>query len=263
MINVPCQGPWPVKYARKCILYGFPCKMDFSHPSSPNPTRVASDLRLIWWEKSISHGKPYQRHIVWLFVCSVSCRRWLVRPASRQPRETPQVADRRRHCQLTDTVWRSTTRKCSMKTVSVDGETTHHDDKRLKLECRFIRHIIDDDGWTYMLPWRYHLCIAHDDIYRYSGACSMRPPLVRVKIIFKNPCRGIGIKMVLPMLRSSFHTDPTQHTAWTWWPAGPPPVRFRWSCSFSASHSCFDPAIRDHLVYNTTSRKSPNDPFPL
>ena len=36
MINMPCS----VNYARKCILYGFPCKI---HHSSPNPTLAAID----------------------------------------------------------------------------------------------------------------------------------------------------------------------------------------------------------------------------
>ena len=30
--------PLSLKYARKCILYGFPHEMDFSHHKSPNPT---------------------------------------------------------------------------------------------------------------------------------------------------------------------------------------------------------------------------------
>ena len=37
-----------------CILYGFPCEMDFSHHESPNPTQVACDRRVgfgdKWWE---------------------------------------------------------------------------------------------------------------------------------------------------------------------------------------------------------------------
>ena len=69
------NAPWSVKYARKCILYGFPCEMNFSHHLSPNPTRVASDsvgFGDSWWEKSISHGKPYKIHIH--IQCSTSCQ---------------------------------------------------------------------------------------------------------------------------------------------------------------------------------------------
>ena len=53
-----------------CILYGFPCEMDFSHHESPNPT---SRLRRGWesetsGEKSISHGKPYKMHFLAYFT---------------------------------------------------------------------------------------------------------------------------------------------------------------------------------------------------
>ena len=34
---------WSIKHARKCILYGFPCKMDFSPLVTIYPTLVAND----------------------------------------------------------------------------------------------------------------------------------------------------------------------------------------------------------------------------
>ena len=50
-----------------CILYGFPCEMDFSHHESPNPARVAWDSETSG-EKSISHGKPYKMHFLAYFT---------------------------------------------------------------------------------------------------------------------------------------------------------------------------------------------------
>ena len=54
---------WGVKYARKCILYGFPCEKDFLWiPLSLQATRVG--ITVLYYEKSISHGKLYKIHIM-------------------------------------------------------------------------------------------------------------------------------------------------------------------------------------------------------
>ena len=42
-----------------CILYGFPCEMDFSHHESPNPTRVAKRRG---WDSETSGEKI---HLTW------------------------------------------------------------------------------------------------------------------------------------------------------------------------------------------------------
>ena len=84
-----------------CILYGFPCEMDFSQHESPNPTRASGlgwDLETSG-EKSISHGKPckmlflayftlqgtliklntlckvadYENHVRWIYLTTVLC----------------------------------------------------------------------------------------------------------------------------------------------------------------------------------------------
>ena len=49
-----------------CILYGFPCEMDFSHHESPNPARGWDSKTS--GEKSISHGKPYKMHFLAYFT---------------------------------------------------------------------------------------------------------------------------------------------------------------------------------------------------
>ena len=46
-----------------CILYGFPCKMDFSHHGS----RRGWDSEKSG-EKSVSHGKPYKMHFLAYFA---------------------------------------------------------------------------------------------------------------------------------------------------------------------------------------------------
>ena len=54
--------PWSVKNVRKCILYGFPCEMDFSPLVSES-----------WWGKSISHSnhtKCISSHVCQIFPIS-------------------------------------------------------------------------------------------------------------------------------------------------------------------------------------------------
>ena len=55
---------WSVKYARKW--------MDFSPlVSESHPRRFACQVGFgdLWWEKSISHGKPYKMHIFTVLRC--------------------------------------------------------------------------------------------------------------------------------------------------------------------------------------------------
>ena len=55
---------------KMCILYGFPCEMDFS------PLVSKSHSSSLWWgcdsemsgEKSISYGKPYKKHFLAYFT---------------------------------------------------------------------------------------------------------------------------------------------------------------------------------------------------
>ena len=56
--RLACLGS--VKYARKCLLYGFPCEMDFSHHKSPNRTRLRGRDSESSGEKFILHEKPYK-----------------------------------------------------------------------------------------------------------------------------------------------------------------------------------------------------------
>ena len=63
--------PWATYTCKICILYDFPCEMDFSHHESPNFHQ--SRLRRGWdsgtsGEKSISHGKPYTMHFLAYFT---------------------------------------------------------------------------------------------------------------------------------------------------------------------------------------------------
>ena len=56
------NNPHVIVNEKICILYGFPCEMDFSHHES---TRVDSETS---GEKSISHGKPYKMHFIAYFA---------------------------------------------------------------------------------------------------------------------------------------------------------------------------------------------------
>ena len=62
-----CQGDM---LCRICILYGFPCEMDFVRilsESHPSHLRRGWDSEMSG-EKSISHGKPYKMHFLAYFT---------------------------------------------------------------------------------------------------------------------------------------------------------------------------------------------------